>query len=138
MRRFEMYHASPAFRHADILRFGLKVRMPPFRRSFWQPTVPVLYLTSTVEIAKEYANHAYHMHKTNAVAWDIWRIVYEFGEFPIEPQPDLEWGLPGTYYITVPIPPEHVALLETYYVKDVIRARSNSMKNLPRVDYDKQ
>lgn len=118
---FTMYHSTPMSRYTAIMKQGLTPRMSPHAHGLWSPKVPIIYLTDSVAIARDYANQAYAMRKTDARAWAIFEVTYD--EFPNEVHVDLEWGLPGTYYVTIRIPPEHLRMVEQYFVMGVIRKK---------------
>lgn len=105
--KFTMYHATPKSNVGNILLNGL-VPHPAFVGDEFS----AIYIADSVEKAKDYAEQAYSMGVSKEKEWAIFRIEYD--EFPEEIHPDLQWGLPGTYYTTMQIPPEHLTLVTTF------------------------
>jgi len=131
---FKMYYAAPASRYNEIMKDGINLRPPPFKRGMFSPVTSVIYLCSSIEIAQDYCNKAYKTKKSNAVAWQIWEVTYP-DPLPMALHPDTEWMMMGIYYVVEGICKEHVHLVKEHFVKDVIRARSNRIQNLPKIDY---
>jgi hypothetical protein len=99
-----VYHITPVVNLESIRRTGL---IPKRGR---------LYIATSPNIAKEFAHQAYlgfGDHKLRPEEWALLEIKYR-GEFPFEFYPDMEWGIPGVYFINEPIPPEHIELLEVF------------------------
>ena len=104
--KFVMYHASPLPNFGSIMRYGLIPSLPQHQDSPFAPRVPVVYMSDSIETVKDYAEQAYEAEGIQETKWAVFEIAYE--EFPEEPQPDLLWGLPGTYYVTLHIQPDHI------------------------------
>lgn len=105
--KFLMYHSTPMSNMLNIQKYGLIPRPAP-HSTLWSPKDNVIYITSSIDIARDYAEQAYKMRKFRARAWIVFKI--EYIEFPDEVFPDVDWGLPGTYYVKIPIPPENISL----------------------------
>jgi len=116
---FIMYHATPAANVYNILKYGLEPR-PAKPTTLWTPSENVLYLTNSIDTAKEFADQSYKLRKSDSKAWGI--LLIEYDEFPDEVYPDLDWGIPGVYYVKRWIPPEHVTYVKRYFV-DYLRIR---------------
>ena len=117
----KVYYITLATRHTVIEKQGVTPRMSPLRPGFWHPKGHVIYLADSIKTAKQYADKAYFMRYTDAKAWDVYEVVYE--EFPPDMHGDYEWGIPGVFYITVPIARENLRFIETYYAVKVERVR---------------
>lgn len=110
---FTKYHATPMSNVLNIMKYGLEPRPAPHKTMFTS-TEKIVYLMSSIGIARDYADHLYKIRKSNAKAWGILKIEYD--EFPDEVYQDLDWKLPGIYYVKRWIEPEHITFVERYFV----------------------
>ena len=114
--KFVMYHISPVSNMLNILKNGLKPSLA-FKESIksrWGPQEPVVYITDSIERTKDYAEQISEYYDIYG-KWAIFKIEYD--EFPEEIHIDLLWGVPGTYYTTMAIPPEHISLIDFYDIE---------------------
>ena len=111
---FTMYHTSPMGNAVSIMKRGLIPRPSP-HRTMWTPKEEATYLANSVIIAKDFADQAFKLRESDARAWGIFKIYYD-DVFPDEMYPDLDWGVPGVYYVKKWIPPENISFEMVYYV----------------------
>ena len=112
--RFVMYHATPVKNLELVKQSGIRRSIPELPRTRLSPTEPTVYFADDVGNVIDYAEQSWEYHRMADPKWAIFKIEYD--EFPTEPHADLEWGLPGVYWVDIDIPPEHV---ELYGIFDV-------------------
>lgn len=115
IKGFVMYHATPIKNLELVKQIGIRRSVPELPRTRLSPTKPVVYLTSMVGNAIDYAEQSDEYYLMTDHRWAIFKVDYD--EFPTEPHADLEWGLPGVYWVDIDIPPEHVSLLGVFDVE---------------------
>lgn len=114
--KFIMYHATPIKNLESVKQTGILRSIPKLPRTRWSPTKPTVYFADDVGHVIDYAEQTYEYYEMTDPKWAIFKIEYD--EFPTEPHADLEWGLPGVYWVdNIDIPPEHVTLFGVFDVE---------------------
>lgn len=112
---FIMYHATPIKNLESIKQTGIRCSIPELPRTRWSPTKPTIYLANDIGHVLDYTEQSYEYYEMTDPKWAIFKIEYD--EFPTEPHADLEWGVPGIYWVDIDIPPEHVSLFGIFDVE---------------------